>query len=324
MTPINILVKTIIFSGFPMSSRTMSEQTILMVVLLACLVELAGAVVQVGMMLGSVGVTSVFSPISLAGSDKVNFALYLTFAGTSLAIVAWAGGVIQKGSPRLGGMIAGAGVVTSLIVIIFPFALGYPTSTTGLAATVIATALMSVVVYMGYKTPGEEEAAKALLSSREIAVVAVFSALTAVLTGTTGLMLPSPTGGYTHIGDTIIFVSALLFGCRVGGLVGIIGPVVADLLVGYPRWFVTVLAHGSQGFIAGLGRKKSTVLQVVMLVVSGFVMATTYFFVNIFIKGYPVAILSYVRDLFGQALVSIILGLILTKGAEKALPNLVG
>jgi len=37
-----------------------------------------------------------------------------------------------------------------------------------------------------------------------------------------------------------------------------------------------------------------------------------------------VAIISYVRDLFGQALVSLILGLILVKGVEKAIPNLLG
>ena len=55
---------------------------------------------------------------------------------------------------------------------------------------------------------------------------------------------------------------------------------------------------------------------------AGFVMATVYFFVNVFIKGYPIAIISYVRDLFGQALVSIILGLVLTKASEKALPSL--
>ena len=55
---------------------------------------------------------------------------------------------------------------------------------------------------------------------------------------------------------------------------------------------------------------------------AGFVMATVYFFVNVFIKGYPIAIISYVRDLFGQALVSIVLGLVLTKASEKALPSL--
>ena len=164
---------------------------------------------------------------------------------------------------------------------------------------------------------------RAFLTSLEIAVVAVFSALTAVLTGTTGVMFPSPTGGYTHIGDTVIFVSALLFGSKVGGLVDVIGPVAADLFVGYPRWFVTVLAHGTQGFLAGLGRGKNVVVQVALLVFSGFVMATTYFFVNIFIKGYPVVIISYMRDLFGQVFVSIVLGFILTKAAEKALPSLI-
>jgi len=307
-----------------MESKVMNRQTILLTALAACVLELAGAIIQVNEMLRSVGVDSVLSPISLAGADKVNFALYLTFAGASLAIVLWAGGTIQRGRQRLGGLIAGLGAISSLVVVILPFVLRYPSSTVGLVALVFATALMCTVAYMGYRVPSTEVAERALLTPREVAVVAVFSALTAVLTGTTGLMLPTPTGGYTHIGDTIIYVAALLFGCKVGGFVGIIGPVVADLFVGYPRWFVTVLAHGSQGFIAGLGRKRSTVLQIFLLVFSGFIMATTYFFVNVFIKGYPIAIISYVRDLFGQALVSLILGIILVKGAEKAIPNLIG
>jgi hypothetical protein len=63
---------------------------------------------------------------------------------------------------------------------------------------------------------------------------------------------------------------------------------------------------------------------VVLLAVAGIVMATTYLFVNVFIKGYPIAVASLLRDLFGQALVSLILGLILAKGAEKALPTLLG
>jgi len=63
----------------------------------------------------------------------------------------------------------------------------------------------------------------------------VLSALTAVLTYLPGLAFPSPTGGYTHVGDTVIYLSALLFGPWMGLTVGLIGPVVADLLVGYPR-----------------------------------------------------------------------------------------
>ncbi len=292
--------------------------------MVAGLVELVGAVIQSTESLKYLGITSVLSSVSLESADKVNFALYLTFAGASLVIALWAGGAIFRGKPRLGGLIAGSGVLTALVVVVLPFIQGYPSSAIGLAATVLAAALMGGVAFLSGRVPGPEGARELLLSPMDIAIVAVFSALTAVLTGTTGLILPSPTGGYTHIGDTVIYVAALLFGSRVGGLVGIIGPVVADLLVGYPRWFVTVLAHGSQGFIAGLGRKRNLVIQVILLVVSGLVMATTYFFVNVFIKGYPIAVVSYVRDLFGQALVSIVLGFFLAKGAEKALPTLVG
>lgn len=84
--------------------------------------------------------------------------------------------------------------------------------------------------------------------------------------------------------------------------------------------YAFLLRH--QARAAGFGRGRSLVVQVVLLAVSGFVMATSYFLVNVFIKGYPVAVISYVRDLFGQALVSIILALILTKGAERALKGL--
>jgi uncharacterized membrane protein len=159
------------------------------------------------------------------------------------------------------------------------------------------------------------------MSTVEISVVAAFSAFCAVLTSYTGTLFPSPTGGYTHVGDTAIYVAALVFGAKVGGIVGIIGPVVADLAVGYSRWFVTVVAHGIQGVVSGLGKGKNVVLQVVALAVGGIVMSVTYFYVNIFIKGYPIAIMSLARDLFGQSLISIILALFVTKAVERTLPQ---
>lgn len=305
-----------------MSEGYISRRNIFILALAAGILELIGAVIQAGAMLRSVGVTSLFSALSLASPDKVNLALFLTFPGACFAAIIWSGATMLKGYTRRGGFVACFAFISSLVSLSLHFALGYQSSGTGLAATAFATVMMGGVAFIGFKVPGVEMVER-FLTPIEIAVVAVFSALTAVLTGTTGMIFPSPTGGYTHIGDTAIFVSALLFGAKVGGLVGIIGPVAADLFVGYPRWFVTVLAHGAQGFVAGLGKGRGIVIQAMLLVVSGFIMATTYFFINIFIKGYPVAIISYVRDLFGQALVSIILGLILTKAAEKALPRLI-
>jgi uncharacterized membrane protein len=295
---------------------------ILIISVIAGITGLIGGGLQASWMLKSVGVTDVFSSLSLSGSDKVNLALYLTFPAAFTAIILWAGATIMKGHTERGNFITFMAAVPGLVSLFLPSVLGYPSSTIGLALSLIGLALIGLVAYIGLKLPSAIAEERMLLSPIDIALVAVFSALTAVLTGTTGLILPSPTGGYTHVGDTAIYVAALLFGVKVGGLVGIIGPVAADLFIGYPRWFVTVLAHGAQGFVAGLGKGRNTLVQVTLLAFSGFVMSTTYFFVNIFIKGYPVAIISYARDLFGQSLVSIILGLALTKAVEKALPSL--
>jgi len=162
--------------------------------------------------------------------------------------------------------------------------------------------------------------AKRVDVTREIALTAVLSATyaAAILL----MIIPSPTGGYTHIGDFVVFVSGLLFGYRVGGLVGIIGSVAVDLFTGYPRWFVSVLAHFLEGFVPGLTKNKPFMLQVVSCIIGGFLMATTYFLVNIYLKGVALALVSYARDLFVQAGVSIVLALIVAKAVKKVFPHL--
>ena len=153
-----------------------------------------------------------------------------------------------------------------------------------------------------------------------VALVSMFSALTAALTYLVRVL--SPTDGYTHIGDTIIrdtiiYLAALLFGPSVGVAVGILGPLAADLLAGYPRWYVSIVAHGVQGYLAGLGRGRRFRAQAMLLVAAGLAMSFTYFAVNVYIKGVALATASLIRDVFGQSLVSWILSLLLVKPLEK-------
>ncbi len=153
-----------------------------------------------------------------------------------------------------------------------------------------------------------------------MAVASVFSALTAVLTYLPGLALPSPTGGYTHVGDTAIYLAALLFGRAVGAVVGLVGPLVADLLIGYPRWYVTLVAHGLQGWIAGFGRGRRLPLQVAAMLAAGLVMSFTYFAANVLVKGLAPALASLARDVFGQTAVSVALATALLKPLERSQP----
>jgi len=162
--------------------------------------------------------------------------------------------------------------------------------------------------------------AKKTQATREVALTTVLSA--AYAAAILAMIVPSPTGGYTHIGDFVVFVSALLFGYRVGGLVGAIGSVAVDLFTGYPRWFVSIPAHWLEGFVPGLAKNKPFALQIIGCVIGGFLMATTYFLVNVYIKGLALALISYARDLFVQAGVSIILALIVVKAMKKMLPQL--
>lgn len=119
------------------------------------------------------------------------------------------------------------------------------------------------------------------------------------------------------MGDTVIYIAGLLFGSQVGLVVGLVGPVIADLLIGYPRWYVTLVAHGLQGFIVGLGARRRFKVQLMMMVIGGLVMSFTYFVVNVYVKGMAPALASLIRDIFGQTLVSIILASILIKPLER-------
>jgi hypothetical protein len=51
-------------------------------------------------------------------------------------------------------------------------------------------------------------------------------------------------------------------------------------------------------------------------------MATTYFLVNIYIKGITLAVISHARDLFVQAGLSIVVALIVVKTVKRVLPQL--
>ncbi|MGL5255629.1 MAG: ECF transporter S component [Proteocatella sp.] len=62
--------------------------------------------------------------------------------------------------------------------------------------------------------------------------------MTAMVTiATMFLMVPVPfTGGYIHLGDSMIFLSVLLLGWKRGGFAAGIGSMMADLFAGYANW----------------------------------------------------------------------------------------
>lgn len=88
------------------------------------------------------------------------------------------------------------------------------------------------------------------LGTRELAIVAVMSALTMVAT-----MISinfAPTGGYFNLGDVIVVTTALLFGSTIGGIAGGLGSALADVYLGYEIFApFTLVVKGTEGFVVG-------------------------------------------------------------------------
>ena len=71
----------------------------------------------------------------------------------------------------------------------------------------------------------------AMTGFRVMVMTALFAALGYVATRI--LQIPTPSGGYVNLGDTVVILGAYLLGPVYGAVAGGIGPALADLLSGY-------------------------------------------------------------------------------------------
>jgi uncharacterized membrane protein len=278
-----------------------------------------GATYGAAGILNSLGIRSIFTDVNLSDPVKVFVSLYLTGAVLSLGLATSALHLFSKKWTRYGGWLGILASICTIATLAMPSIFSIAQDL--VSATMLTIGALSSIIGGAFalRAPSAP-VSQHFLSTMEISNSAVLSALTAVFTGIA--FMPSPTGGYTHVGDTIVFIAALLFGSKVGGITGAIGSVAADLWVGYPRWFVSIPAHGLEGLIAGLGRKRGLAVQIICCVLGGVVMASVYFYINIFIKGWALAVLSYVRDILGQAGISIVLGIVLVRALQRLIPRL--
>ncbi len=89
------------------------------------------------------------------------------------------------------------------------------------------------------------------LSAFSVAVTAVFTALVCVATIVFSIYVPA-TEGFFNIGESMVFLSALLFGPYIGAFAGGVGSMVADLILGYPHYAPATLAiKACEGAVVG-------------------------------------------------------------------------
>ena len=100
--------------------------------------------------------------------------------------------------------------------------------------------------------------------TRALVMTALLAALSFV--ATLVIRIPSPTGGYMNLGDTVVLLGAYLLGGAYGAAAGAIGPALADLVSGYivyvPATLVikAVMALIAAGIYHACGRRPRSLI----------------------------------------------------------------
>lgn len=82
-------------------------------------------------------------------------------------------------------------------------------------------------------------------------LISIMSALTTVFTMVVSIYIPA-SNGFFNIGESMVYVSAILFGPYIGALSGGLGSMIADLLLGYPMYAPgTLIIKGIEGYLVG-------------------------------------------------------------------------
>ena len=132
--------------------------------------------------------------------------------------------------------------------------------------------------------------------TKELAMTALMTAL--IFTATYIIKIPNPaTGGYTHMGDCMIFLGVMVLGRKHGALAGGLGGALSDLLSGAAVWVLpTFFIKYAMGWIMGLLLENSRYKNRLMAAGAGGVFQiAAYTLVKIPLTGVVPAIASVAR-----------------------------
>jgi len=105
---------------------------------------------------------------------------------------------------------------------------------------------------MRYKMTKEKS-----MSSSKLAITGVFTALVCIVTVIFSIYVPA-TEGFFNVGESMVFLSALLFGPFVGAFAGGVGSMLADLLLNYPHYApATLVIKACEGAVVGALKKRN-------------------------------------------------------------------
>jgi uncharacterized membrane protein len=144
--------------------------------------------------------------------------------------------------------------------------------------------------------------------------------------------IPIPaTSGYFNIGETTVYIAALIFGPLVGAFAGGVGSALSDAFLGFGLFVPgTFFIKGGEGLIVGflntnLRRRISnlTVCATIGVIVGGIEMVAGYFLYEQLVIGYPFAVaLAEVPFNIVQMLIGLIVAVPVMNAVFRVIPQL--
>lgn len=160
------------------------------------------------------------------------------------------------------------------------------------------------------------------VDARTVAVTAIMIAVVTVATMVIRIPIPA-TGGYFNFSDVAIYVAAFVFGPWIGLVAGGVGTAIADA-IGFPAFIlISLVAHGGQGFVAGLvGGKRGLPWMALGWILGSLVMIGTYFVAEtLWFGGLPTAVVEVGPNIL-QNVGGAIVGIPLVLAVRRAYPPL--
>lgn len=143
------------------------------------------------------------------------------------------------------------------------------------------------------------------------------------------IRIPIPaTQGYIHLGDCMIFFSVLLLGWKWGAVAAGLGSAMADFFAGYMQYVpITLIVKGLMGLIMGLAlelavnrglsKGKMKAMEIVSMIIAGFVMVAGYYVAEGILYGNFLTPLASVPMNILQFVVGVVLATALYTAMEK-------